>query len=60
MNRTATGLLLRYIEMEKEMMRLDDAGDVNADQLRDEMDGLWRELSDADHAWLNARGEMHQ
>lgn len=44
-----------YLALEREMLRLDDAGDALADSLRDAMDPLWYQLSDEDRAFLNAR-----
>jgi hypothetical protein len=44
-----------YLDIERTMMALDDAGDPMADALRDALDPLWYALTDEDRAFLNRR-----
>jgi hypothetical protein len=44
-----------YLALEREMLRLDAAGDDHADALRDAMDPLWYELGPEDRKFLNER-----
>jgi hypothetical protein len=44
-----------YLALERAMLRLDAAGDVFADVLRESMDPLWYELSTEDREFLNRR-----
>jgi transcriptional regulator with XRE-family HTH domain len=59
--RPGTGLvasmsrLKAYLALEREMLRLDAAGDDHADALRDAMDPLWYELGPEDRKFLNER-----
>ncbi len=47
--------LRAYLELERQMLMLDDAGDPLADLLREAMDPLWYGLSDEEHSLLDAR-----
>lgn len=47
--------LKAYLELERQMLTLDDAGDPLADVLREAMDPLWYGLSDEEHLLLNER-----
>ena len=47
--------LKAYLELERQMLALDDAGDPLADMFRETMDPLWYGLSDEEHSLLNAR-----
>jgi hypothetical protein len=44
-----------YLALEREMLRLDEAGDALADSLRDAMDPLWYQLGDEEREFLNGR-----
>jgi hypothetical protein len=44
-----------YLELERQMLALDEAGDPFADVFREVMDPLWYALSDEEHALLDAR-----
>ena len=44
-----------YLALEREMLRLDEAGDEYADALRDAMDPLWHLLGPEERAFLNGR-----
>jgi hypothetical protein len=44
-----------YLDLERAMLALDDAGDQMADALRDALDPIWYALSDDDRAFLNQR-----
>lgn len=50
-----TTRLRAYLKLEEAMLDLDEAGDPLADSLRDSMDPLWYALTDAEHAFLDAR-----
>lgn len=45
----------KYLQLEAEMRKLDNACDPRADDVRDEMDALWYDLDEKDTAKLNAR-----
>jgi hypothetical protein len=47
--------LRRYLDLEQAMLELDAYGNPFADEVRDVMDDAWRDLSDADRDWINAR-----
>ena len=47
--------LKAYLELERQMLKLDAANDSAADGIRDAMDPLWYALSDEDHEWLAYR-----
>ena len=47
--------LKAYLELERQMLALDEAGDPLADTFREVMDPLWYQLSDEEHAQLDAR-----
>lgn len=49
--------LLRYLDLEQMMLRLAEAGDPQADAIRDLMDPLWYQLTDEDRKLLDAREE---
>jgi hypothetical protein len=54
-----TPLLRRYLLLEADMMRLDDAGnEAAADDVRDRLDLIWDALSEAEVEWLNDRGAL--
>ncbi len=44
-----------YLDLERTMLALDDAGDAMADVLRDALDPIWYALTDDDRAFLNRR-----
>ena len=44
-----------YLDLERTMMALDNAGDPAADGLRDALDLIWYGLTDEDRALLNRR-----
>jgi len=44
-----------YLDLERTMVVLDDAGDPMADALRDALDPIWYALTDDDRAFLNRR-----
>lgn len=44
-----------YLALEREMLRLDEAGASLADALRDSMDPIWHQLSQAERQFLNER-----
>jgi len=50
----------KYLQLEREMRALDEAGNPAAERLRDEMDALWYTLSDAEHAVLDVRGSRSE
>jgi hypothetical protein len=45
-----------YMTLERVMLRLDEAGDELADQVRDVMDPIWYAMTGDERALLNARG----
>ena len=47
--------LRRYLDLEQAMVELDAHGNPEADQIRDLMDGVWRDLSVDDRAWIKDR-----
>jgi len=47
-----------YLRLERIVIDLDDRGEPFADQLRDLMDPLWYSLSEAEHEFLDGRGEI--
>lgn len=51
-----SALLDRYLTLERVMLEFAERGDPGADLIRDLMDPLWYQLSDRDHARLDARG----
>ena len=57
--------LLAYLGLEREMIRLDDAADPLADEIRDELDKIWYRLDERDRAYLDRRhigefGPIHE
>lgn len=51
--------LARYLQMERVMLDLDEAGlDELAERCRSVMDKLWLSLSDAEIAFLNERDDV--
>jgi hypothetical protein len=48
--------LQRYLTLERIMLELDEAQDARADKVRDLMDSIFFELSDAEREWLDGRG----
>lgn len=50
-------VLNEYLRLEQEMLRLDATatGEANADELRDFMDVVWRQLTSSDRENLNSR-----
>jgi hypothetical protein len=47
-----------YLKLERIMMEFDDVEPGCADQLRDLMDPIWYELSDAEHEFLDSRTDV--
>jgi hypothetical protein len=46
---------LCYLDLERTMLALEDAGDPMADTLRDALDPIWYALTDDDRVFLNRR-----
>lgn len=47
-----------YLALERLMLELDEDANPIADQIRDLMDPLWRQLSDDEVARLDSRGQI--
>jgi hypothetical protein len=45
----------RYLELERLMLILDEAGDATADVMRDAMDPIWYQLTDDERRLLDER-----
>jgi hypothetical protein len=52
-----TSRLQVYLELERLMLVLDDAGDPAAEHLRDAMDPIWYALDDEDRRLLDELGD---
>lgn len=53
-----TTRLDQYLQLEATMLRLDAVDDPSADDVRDQMDVIWADLTTADVAFLDARGDV--